>query len=166
MSVLSKLYCFFIIKGLSSPWNTVGKELFLQSGNDYQNAQLLWKHPTRSKIQYQREIYCCNEISFFEVEASEYVLKEDGQLHQVNRLAGENTVSRLFSINQTTTFFSFQTFCFVLDWCCCLAYGINNTRISWGTGGKLSFVRSLYRLWLSTQSQSYHPVNNRMLSYR
>jgi hypothetical protein len=30
---------------------------------------------------------------FFKVEASEYVLQEDGQLHQVNRLAGENNVS-------------------------------------------------------------------------
>ena len=34
----------------------------------------------------------------FKVEAGEYVLQEDGQLHQVNRLAGENNVSILEQI--------------------------------------------------------------------
>ncbi len=32
------------------------------------------------------------------MEAGEYVLQEDGQLHQVNRLAGENNVSILEQI--------------------------------------------------------------------
>ena len=36
--------------------------------------------------------------SYFKVEASEYVLQEDEQLHQVNRLAGENNVSVLEQI--------------------------------------------------------------------
>ena len=41
------------------------------------------------------DFICCSIIctSHFQVEASELVLGEDGQLHRVNRLAGENSVS-------------------------------------------------------------------------